>query len=92
MSWGTELWDKYESVLKEVSGVRENDPEDSSDTCMKVSQAGKELDCWYGGFFKERSKLEADYARGLRRLVRNYTVKEKNRREEEETSLAGGFR
>jgi len=68
------LWDKYESVLKEVS------------------QAGKELDCWYGGFFKERSKLEADYARGLRRLVRNYTVKEKNRREEEETSLAGGFR
>lgn len=74
MSWGTELWDKYESVLKEVT------------------QSGKEVDSWYGGFFKERSKLEAEYARGLRRLVRNYTVKEKNRRDEEETSQARGFR
>jgi len=74
MSWGTELWDKYESVLKEVT------------------QAGKEVDTWYGGYFKDRSKLEAEYARGLRRLVRNYTVKEKNRRDEEETSQARGFR
>lgn len=74
MSWGTELWDKYESVLKEVT------------------QCGKEVDSWYGGYFKERSKLEAEYARGLRRLVRSYTVKEKNRRDEEETSQARGFR
>lgn len=74
MSWGTELWDKYEAVLKEVN------------------QSGKELDSWYGGFFKERSKLEAEYARGLRRLVRNYTIKEKYRRDEEETSQARGFR
>lgn len=90
MSWGNELWDKYESVLKEV---REKIIVEILLTlCMKVVQAGKELDCWYGGFLKERSKLEADYARGLRRLVRNYTVKEKYRRDEEETSQAGGFR
>ena len=90
MSWGNELWDKYESVLKEV---REKIIVETLLTlCMKVVQAGKELDCWYGGFLKERSKLEADYARGLRRLVRNYTVKEKYRRDEEETSQAGGFR
>ena len=59
---------------------------------VKVTQSGKEVDSWYGGYFKERSKLEAEYARGLRRLVRNYTVKEKNRRDEEETSQARGFR
>ena len=59
---------------------------------MKVTQSGKEVDSWYGGFFKERSKLEAEYARGLRRLVRNYTIKEKHRRDEEETSQARGFR
>ena len=60
--------------------------------CVKVTQSGKEVDSWYGGYFKERSKLEAEYARGLRRLVRNYTVKEKHRRDEEETSQARGFR
>ena len=60
--------------------------------CLKVNLSGKELDSWYGGYFKERSKLEAEYARGLRRLVRNYTIKEKYRRDEEETSQARGFR
>ena len=71
--WGSELWDKYDSVLREVSG------------------GCKELETWYGGYLKERSKVEAEYAKALRKIVKNFTVKEKNRGDDESTQ-ARGFR
>ena len=71
--WGSELWDKYDNVLREVSG------------------GAKELETWYGGYLKERSKVEADYAKALRKIVKNFTVKEKNRGDDESTQ-ARGFR
>ena len=36
--------------------------------------------------------MEADYAKALRKLVKNFTVKEKHRQEEDETTQARGFR
>ena len=57
----------------------------------EVSQGAKELETWYGAFLRDRAKLEAEYARGLRKLSKSYTVKEKNRGQEE-SSQARGFR
>ena len=41
---------------------------------------------------KERSKVEADYAKALRKLVKNFTIKEKHRLSEDESTQARGFR
>ena len=57
----------------------------------EVAGSGRELETWYGAFLRDRAKLEAEDARGLRKLSKSYTVKEKNRCQEE-SSQARGFR
>ena len=57
----------------------------------EVAGAGRELETWYGAFLRDRARVEAEYARGLRKLAKSYTVKEKNRGQEE-SSQARGFR
>ena len=57
----------------------------------EVAGSGRELETWYGSFLRDRAKLEAEYARGLRKLAKSFTVKEKNRGQEE-SSQARGFR
>ena len=49
----------------------------------EVAGSGRELETWYGSFLRDRAKLEAEYARGLRKLAKSFTVKEKNRGQEE---------
>merc|ERR1719188_2776440 len=58
----------------------------------EVGQGVKDLESWYGGYLKERSKVEADYAKALRKLVKNFTIKEKHRHSEDESTQARGFR
>jgi len=91
MSWGVELWDRYDSVVRQVS------------------QSSRELDTWYGSFFKERSRIENEYARSLRKLIKTYThrrvdrqhtpplpftftPKTKKKNIEDETTQSNGFR
>lgn len=74
MNWGDELWDRYDSVVSQVS------------------QSTRELDSWYGNFFKERSKIENEYARSLRKLIKTYTPKEKKKNREDESTQTSGFR
>ena len=57
----------------------------------EVAGANRELETWYGAFLRDRARVEAEYARGLRKLAKSYTVKQKNRGEEE-SSQARGFR
>ena len=56
-----------------------------------MAGAGRDLETWYGAFLRDRARLESEYARGLRKLAKSYTVKEKNRGQEE-SSQARGFR
>ena len=74
MNWGDELWDRYDSVVSQVS------------------QSTRELDSWYGNFFKERSKIENEYARSLRKLIKTYSPKEKKKNREDESTQTSGFR
>jgi len=74
MSWGDELWDRYDNVVSQVT------------------QSTRELDTWYGNFFKERSKIENEYARSLRKLIKAYTPKDKKKNREDESTQTGGFR
>eukprot|EP00092_Neocalanus_flemingeri_P058116 GFUD01069205.1.p1 GENE.GFUD01069205.1~~GFUD01069205.1.p1 ORF type:complete len:558 (+),score=166.38 GFUD01069205.1:488-2161(+) len=74
MSWGVELWDRYDSVVNQVS------------------QSSRELDTWYGSFFKERSKIENEYARSLRKLIKTYMPKDKKKNNEDESTQTNGFR
>jgi len=74
MSWGVELWDRYDSVVSQVS------------------HSNKELDTWYGSFFKERSKIENEYARSLRKLIKTYMPKDKKKHNEDESTQTNGFR
>ncbi len=55
MSWGTELWDRYEDL--------------SSLTNTGIDFVEK----YVTEFIKERGKVEREYARKLRDLVRKYT-------------------
>ena len=57
----------------------------------EVAGTGRELETWYGAFLRDRARLEAEYARGLRKLAKSYTVKERNRGQDE-SSQARGFR
>ena len=74
MSWGVELWDRYDSVVSQVS------------------QSSRELDTWYGSFFKDRCKIENEYARSLRKLIKTYTPKAKKKNIEDESTQTNGFR
>lgn len=74
MSWGDELWDRYDNVVSQVT------------------QSTRELDSWYGNFFKERSKIENEYARSLRKLIKAYTPKDKKKNREDESTQTSGFR
>jgi len=66
---------------------------DQSDSLFReVARSTKELDTWYGTFFKERSKVEADYAKSLRKLIKNFSPKDKTKSQEDETSQQKGFR
>ena len=73
MSWGDELWDRYDSVV------------------LHVGQTTRELETLYGSFFKERSKIENEYARNLRKLIKAYMPKDKKKksREDESTQTTG---
>ena len=55
----------------------------------EVAGSGRELETWYGSFLRDRAKLEAEYARGLRKLAKSFTVKEKNRGQEESSQARG---
>jgi len=74
MSWGDELWDKYDNVV------------------VHVGQSTRELDTWYGSFFKERSKIENEYARSLRKLIKTYMPKEKKKNQDDDSTLKAKFR
>jgi len=63
-----------------------------SNVLTQVTQSTKELDGWYGNFFKERSKIENEYARSLRKLIKAYTPKEKKKNHEDESTQTSGFR
>eukprot|EP00092_Neocalanus_flemingeri_P012396 GFUD01013364.1.p1 GENE.GFUD01013364.1~~GFUD01013364.1.p1 ORF type:complete len:560 (-),score=157.06 GFUD01013364.1:214-1893(-) len=74
MSWGEELWDKYEDVVS------------------LVSQGTRELDTFYKGFLKERSRIENEYAKHLRKMIRTYTPKTNKKATDEESTQTHGFR
>ena len=74
MSWGEELWDRYDDVVN------------------VVNRGTKELDTFYKGFIKERSKIEAEYGKQLRKLIRIYTPKISKNPLDEESSQTRGFR
>ena len=74
MSWGEELWDRYEDVVS------------------MVNQGTRELDTFYKGFLKERSRVENEYAKQLRKLIKVYTPKTKKKTVDEESSQTRGFR
>ena len=57
MSWGTELWDKYE------------------DLCGFTHTGIDFLESRVAEFIKERGKVEKEYARNLRSLVKKYMPK-----------------
>ena len=60
MSWGAELWDKYE------------------DLCRYSSTSIDFLENSVADFIKERGKVEKEYAKSLRALVKKYTPKTVN--------------
>jgi len=74
MSWGEELWDRYDDVVN------------------VVNRSTKELETFYKGFLKERSKIETEYGKQLRKLIRIYTPKISKDALDEEPSLTHGFR
>ena len=74
MSWGEELWDRYDDVVN------------------VVNRSTKELETFYKSFLKERSKIEIEYGKQLRKLIRIYTPKISKNALDEETSLTHGFR
>ena len=60
MSWGAELWDKYE------------------DLCRYSATSIDFLENSVADFIKERGKVEKEYAKNLRALVKKYTPKTVN--------------
>ena len=60
---------------------------------LHVGQTTRELETLYGSFFKERSKIENDYARNLRKLIKTYMPKDKKKKNrEDESTQTTGFR
>merc|ERR1719483_518806 len=57
-----------------------------------VNQGTRELDTFYKGFLKERSRVENEYAKQLRKLIKMYTPKTKKKTGDEESSQTQGFR
>lgn len=57
MSWGTELWDKYE------------------DLCSHTNEGIDFLEKSVAEFVKERGKVEKEYAKSLRTLVKKFMPK-----------------
>ena len=58
MSWGTELWDRYDAM------------------CTFTSSGVDFLDTSVAQFMKARSVIESEYAKKLRKLVKDYTPKD----------------
>ena len=58
LSWGTELWDKYDELSAHaLRGI-------------------EFLESYVGNFIKERGKIEAEYAKKLRSLEKNFALKD----------------
>merc|ERR1719483_1841980 len=57
-----------------------------------VNQGTRELDTFYKGFLKERSRVENEYAKQLRKLIKMYAPKTKKKTGDEESSQTQGFR
>lgn len=74
MSWGEELWDRYDDVVS------------------VVNHSTKELDTFYKGFLRERSKVEIEYGKQLRKLIKTYTPKTNKNLTDEESYQTHGFR
>ena len=80
MSWGTELWDRYDAM------------------CTYTSSGVDFLDNSVAKFMKERSLIETEYAKKLRKLVKDFSPKDvpgdnlnaSNAKVERSTSRAGG--
>ena len=58
MSWGTELWDRYDAM------------------CTYTSSGVDFLDNSVAKFMKERSTIETEYAKKLRKLVKEFSPKD----------------
>ena len=60
------------------------------EACNVVSESTDELDSFYKNFLKERSKIESNYSKQLKKLVKSYQPKtpKKNRNDEESTRTA----
>ena len=58
MSWGTELWDRYDAM------------------CTYTSSGVDFLDNSVARFMKERSIIETEYAKKLRKLVKDFSPKD----------------
>ena len=58
MSWGTELWDRYDAM------------------CTYTSSGVDFLDNSVAKFMKERSAIETEYAKKLRKLVKDFSPKD----------------
>ena len=90
--WGLDLWDRYEGAAREVSqGAKELESWYGGYLYCTVLYCTV-LYCRYGGYLRDRAKVETEYAKALRKLVKNYTIKEKHRHEEDESTQAKGFR
>ena len=58
MSWGSELWDRYDAM------------------CSYTSSGVDFLDTSVAKFMKERSVIETEYAKKLRKLVKDFSPKD----------------
>ena len=74
MSWGEELWDRYDDVVN------------------VVNHSTKDLETFYKAFLKERSKIETEYGKDLRRLIKKFNRKPPKATNEEESSQTKEFR
>ena len=58
----------------------------------EVSHSTRDLDCFVGGFFKERRRIEEEYVRNIRRLIKTYSSAEWIGNMQEVTNMKDGFR
>ena len=58
----------------------------------EVCHSTRDLDCLVGGFFKERRRIEEEYVRNIRRLIKTYSSAEWIGNMQEVTNMKDGFR
>ena len=58
----------------------------------EVCQSTRDLECLVGGFFKERRRIEGEYVRNIRGLIKTYSSVELIGNKQEGTNMKDGFR